>query len=210
MKKAILSLISVFLMICVFGQSAKYKEAMKSNIKLANETKTSENYQTAAAAFERIGNAEKNQWLPFYYAALTQLRMGLTDQRADKDAIAQKVSALIAKAEAINKNAEMATLRYMNATLQLIVNPMERWQKFGAEAEAAYQDGLAMDANNPRLYFLKGQSLLNTPPQFGGGMDAARPMFEKAVAVGEKTKVTDELMPTWGVEESKKILESKK
>lgn len=209
MKQTLLFFGMLLTVATAFSQSAKYADAMKANLSLSNSAKEPADFQAAAAAFERIGNAEKNQWLPFYYAALTQLRMGMMDKEADKDGIAKKVYELIDKAEAINKNSELATLRYMNATLQLIVNPMERWQKFGAEAEAAYQSGIALDANNPRLYYLKALSLLNTPPQFGGGMEAAKPLLEKAVAARDKSKTTDELLPKWGVEESKKVLEGK-
>ena len=38
----------------------------------------------------------------------------------------------------------------------------------------------ALNANNPRLYYFRGMSLFNTPEQFGGGKDKAKPVFEKA------------------------------
>ena len=53
----------------------------------------------------------------------------------------------------------------------------------GKDASEALQKGLALDPNNPRLYYLQGMSLFNTPAQFGGGKDKAKPLFEKSVAL---------------------------
>lgn len=206
MKKATLLLMAITATMLSFAQSAKYVEAMKANLTLLDSAKTTADFNAATASFERIGNAEKTVWLPYYYAALAQIRMAFTDQSADKYVLAKKINEFILKGEAINKNAEFYTLRYMNATLQLMVNPMERWQTFGAEAETAFQKGVKMDANNPRLYYLKGLSVLNTPEQFGGGINNARPLFEKVIALAKNANNTDALLPTWGGEEAQQVL----
>ena len=49
-----------------------------------------------------------------------------------------------------------------------------------AKASQAIDKGMQLNANNPRLYYLRGMSLFNTPEQFGGGKDKAKPIFEKA------------------------------
>ncbi len=43
---------------------------MKKNLALFDSAKTTADYQTLANTFERIGDAEKTQWLPYYYAGL--------------------------------------------------------------------------------------------------------------------------------------------
>lgn len=194
----------------VSAQSAKYSSAMTDILKKFGKDTTTEQLLSSAAAFERVANAEKDQWLPYYYAALAQLQAAMSDSKANKDMVAVKVDELISKGEAITKNAEFYVLRYMNATMQMLVNPMERWKAKGAEAEAAFNEGVKADANNPRLYFLKGMSVLNTPAQFGGGPEKAKPLFEKAVAVGQQNKNTDTLLPKWGVEEAQKVLDNMK
>lgn len=193
----------------LYAQSEKYTEAMKNNLEKFAKAQTNDEFVAAANTFERIGNAEKNQWLPYYYSALSLIRGAMNDNTIDKDKAADKAAELIGKIEAIDKTSEVYVLKYMNATLRMLVNPMQRWQTNGAEAEAAYQQGIAVDANNPRLYFLKAMSVMNTPEQFGGGYDKAKPLLEKAAAIGSSAS-SDSLYPTWGAAEAKAILEQKK
>ncbi|MEJ7683801.1 MAG: hypothetical protein WKG06_39265 [Segetibacter sp.] len=150
-----------------------------------------------SSSFERIGDTEKTQWLPYYYAGLALIRVGWMDQKIDKDRNAEQVKALCIKAEAVGKNAEIYSIRNMAATQQMLVNPQERWQTYGQEAAAALQQGMQSDPNNPRLYYLQGMSLFNTPEQFGGGKAKAKPVFEKAVALFKAEKVKP-LYPNWG------------
>jgi hypothetical protein len=85
----------------------------------------------------------------------------------------------------------------MAATQQMMVDPQTRWQTNGVEASTALQNGLKLDPNNPRLYYLQGESLFGTPVQFGGGKDKAKPVFEKAVALFKAAKPKP-LYPNWG------------
>lgn len=209
MKKLIFSLTLLIFSGLLVAQSAKYAEAMKSNLEKFGQAETGDALTVLSNSFERIGNAEKTQWLPYYYSAFALIRAGMVDAGADKDRLATQASELIAKAETINNNSEIAALKYMNATLKLLVNPMERWQTAGAEAELAYQQGIAMDAKNSKLYYLKGMSVLNTPTQFGGGFEKAKPYFEKAVANGENVH-TEAFYPSWGAAEAQAELDKVK
>ncbi|MEP7278962.1 MAG: hypothetical protein ABI813_09990 [Bacteroidota bacterium] len=197
MKKSILSFLFCGLLLAGFSQSDKYVAVMQKNIALLDAAKTVSDLQDVAAAFERVGNAEKTQWLPYYYAALAQTWIGWRPDVKDKDANAEHIKAYLAKAEAIEKNAELYAIENMAATQQMMVDPNTRWQTNGMEASAALQAGLKLDPNNPRLYYLQGESLFGTPVQFGGGKDKAKPLFEKSVALF-KAAQPKPLYPTWG------------
>jgi hypothetical protein len=179
------------------AQSDKYMAAMQKNITLLDSAKTVDQLQSMAGTFDRIGDAEKTQWLPYYYAALAQTWIGWRPEVADKDANAQKINAYLAKAEAIEKNAETYAVENMSATQQMLVDPQSRYMTNGKDAAEALQKGLAIDPNNPRLYYLQGMSLFGTPPQFGGGKDKAKPVFEKSIALF-KAAQPKPLYPTWG------------
>ena len=205
MKKFLLSFLFCGMLAAGFSQSDKYTSVMQKNIALLDAAKTPAELQDVAAAFARIGDAEKTQWLPYYYAALAQTWIGWMPDVKDKDANAEKIKAFLVKAEAIEKNAELYTVENMVATQQMMVDPQTRWQTNGMEASAALQSGLKLDPNNPRLYYLQGESLFNTPPQFGGGKDKAKPVFEKAVALF-KAAQPKPLYPTWGQKQAEEKL----
>jgi hypothetical protein len=187
------------------AQSDKYVATMQKNLSLFDSTKTIDQYQSLAATFDRIGDAEKTQWLPFYYAALAQTLAGWNPDLKDKDANSRKINAYLAKAEALEKNSETYVIENMSATQQMLVDPQNRWMTNGKDASEALQKGLALDPNNPRLYYLQGMSTFNTPAQFGGGKDKAKPLFEKSVALF-KVAQPKPLYPKWGEKEAENML----
>ena len=204
MKKIMFSFI-LLIAVAANAQSDKYASAMQANIALLDSAKTTADFENVTNAFVRVGDAEKTQWLPYYYAALAQTRIGWTDKNSDKDQLAEKIKPLVAKAEAIEKNAELCTITNMAATQQMLVDPQSRWQTYGMEASAALQTGMQLDATNPRLYYLQGMSIFGTPEQFGGGKDKAKPVFQKAVDLYKTFKVKP-LYPNWGQKEATDML----
>jgi hypothetical protein len=205
MKKMLLVL-TVMIGLACQAQSDKYVAAMQKNIPLFESDTTVDQLQNLAATFERIGDAEKTQWLPYYYAALAQTWIGWRPEMKDKaDVNAPKINAYLAKAEAIEKNAETYAVENMSATQQMLVDPQSRYMTNGRDAAEALQKGLTLDPNNPRLYYLQGMSLFGTPPQFGGGKDKAKPLFEKSVALF-KAAQPKPLYPTWGQKQAEDML----
>jgi hypothetical protein len=176
---------------------ARYVQVMQKNIALLDSAKSTDELQSLAGTFDRIGDAEKTKWLPYYYAALAQTWVGWNPATKDKDANSAKINAFLAKAEAIEKNAELYAVENMSATQQMLMDPQSRWMTNGKDASTALQKGLQADPNNPRLYYLQGMSLLGTPPQFGGGKDKAKPLFEKSLALYQSLK-PQPLYPNWG------------
>lgn len=181
------------------AQTDKYMAAMKINLALIDSAKSTADYQALANTFERIGEAEKTQWLPYYYAGLVLATSGWNDPNVDKDANSTRINTLCDKASALENNSEIYALRNMSATQQMMVDPQTRWQTYGMEAAKDIDEGLKLNPDNPRLYYLRGESLFNTPPAFGGGKDKAKPVFEKAVALF-KTDKPKPLYPNWGLE----------
>jgi hypothetical protein len=204
MKKMLLAFVLLTGLACR-AQSDKYVATMQKNITLLDSGKTVDQLQGLAATFDRIGDAEKTQWLPYYYAALAQTWIGWRPDVKDKDANAQKINAYLAKAEAIEKNAETYAVENMSATQQMLVDPQSRWMTIGKDASTALEKGMAIDPNNPRLYYLQAMSLFNTPAQFGGGKDKAKPVFEKSVALF-KAAQPKPLYPSWGQKQAEDML----
>lgn len=208
-KYMFLLLAAASLQTAVFSQSDKYVAAMKKNLALFDSAKTVEDFTKVANTFERIGDAEKTQWLPYYYAGFTLCMSGWMPAVTDKDANSTRINAFCDKAESIATTdadkAEILSIRNMSATQQMMVDPQSRWMTYGQAAGKALDNGLKLDPNNPRLYYLKGMSLFGTPPQFGGGKDKAKPVFEKAIQLFKDQK-TLPLYPSWGQKQTEETL----
>lgn len=205
MKQAFL--ITAFLItVSAVAQNDKYIKAMESAIAVFDTTRNVDGMKELANKFERIGEAEKNQWLPYYYAALANVNIGYglsggqLGTNADKiDPVADKAEQLIDKAEALSKNnSEIFVVKKMIATLRMMVDPMNRYMKYGPEAAEALATAKKLNPENPRIYFLEGQDKLFTPEQFGGSKTEAKKLFELALQKFESFMPESSIHPYWG------------
>ncbi len=89
---------------------------------------------------------------------------------------------------------------------KLIIDPMSRWQKYGALFDQHLKEAAKLDPQNPRVDYLRGTNLFYTPENFGGGKDKAKPLFESALKKFETFKSPTSYSPTWGKGESEYFL----
>ncbi|HUS03449.1 MAG TPA: hypothetical protein VMY77_17035 [Chitinophagaceae bacterium] len=201
MKKTILSVLIICLGIATNAQSDRYAPAMKKNIALLDSAIQKGNAKELANNFERIGDAEKTQWLPYYYAAYSQIVTTYTEKDKSKvDPIADKAEELILKAEAIagKENSEIAVIKSMIASAHMMVDPQSRYMQYGATSSSNIEKAKTLDPTNPRPVYLEAQAKFYTPEAFGGGKSVAKPLFEKALAMFDTFKPSSELHPAWG------------
>ena len=207
--KKIITVIILLATFSGYAQNEKYVAAMRKNLVLFDSVKTTAEYQSLSAAFERIGDAEKTQWLPYYYAALALTNLGWTDTKLDKDVNAEKIKALCDKADALTQDnidkSEIFSLRNMTATQQMLVDPQSRFASYGQEADKYLATAKQLNPNNPRLYYLEGAGTFGRPEQYGGGKAKAKPLLEKAVAL-YKAEQPKPLYPHWGQKQAEDML----
>ncbi len=209
MKKILLSAVILFFATASFSQSEKFTQAMKKNLSAMDSSfRNPADLLKLANSFERIATAEKSEWLPYYYAAFCQVNLGFMEQDKSKvDAIADKASTLIAAADLLApNNSEISCIKSIIASCHMMVDPMTRWQEYGAESSSNMEASMSQDPTNPRPYYLKGQGLKYTPEQFGGGCATAKPALETALEKYATFKPVSDLHPSWGKEISQQLI----
>jgi hypothetical protein len=207
MKKFIVSASLLFLVVAATAQSEKYVKAMQANVATIDSLHTAQAWTDMANNFQRIADAEKTQWQPFYYAALGYVMTGYMEGAAtggtagaDKiDPLANKAEELLNKAEAISKdNSEIFCLKKMIATLRMMADPMNRYMTYGPQATEALQKAKTLNPENPRVYLLEGQDKFYTPEQYGGSKTEAKSLFEQSIKKYESNKPASDIDPQWG------------
>lgn len=208
MKKIIVSITLCVCMMAAFAQSEKYKTAMKDRIAVLDTTQDVTSLKDMSAAFERIGDAEKTQWLPYYYSALSLANAGnliyVNNQSnpaelKNLDALADKADQMIVKAEALSKNnSEIYTVKKMLASMRMMVDPMSRFMQYGPKATEALETAKKLNPENPRIYLLEAQDKYFTPEQYGGSKTEAKRLFEEALKKYDSFKPASDLDPNWG------------
>jgi len=209
MKKTIFILSAILIASFSYAQMPdKFVKAMEAKIALIDSTHTVEGYTDLANAFERIADAEKNQWLAYYYAAYCNASAGtiagaggdMMAAKADKtDPYADKADKQIKKAAELAKNnSEIFIVKKMIATLRMLGDPMNRYMTYGPEAQAMLDEAKKLNPDNPRVYILEGQDKFYTPEQYGGSKEEAKVLFEKAQKLYETFKPETNIHPNWG------------
>ena len=208
MKKLILSLSIILCGFASIAQNAQYETAMKGLIMKMDASNVPEAFQAVANGFERVANAETNQWLPKYYAAYNYIMQAYTTKDQSKvDGILDMADKQIADAEALNNNDELKCLSAWAKSARIGVDPMSRGMKYGMESAQLLEDAKKMNPNNPRIYFLQAQSAFYTPEAFGGGKSKAKGLFQKATELYASFTPSSEMMPNWGGEQAKTMLD---
>ena len=188
---------------------SKYEKAMKKNLSKIDDAKDVTSMLKVANGFERIAFAEKDQWLPYYYASLMHVLAGFSDTTASKkDGYLDKADMFLNIADSLKENeSEIYTLKGMIAQARLQVDPMNRLMKYGAESTNNFNKAMQLDTLNPRPEYLKGVGLFYTPEQFGGGPRTAKPLLEKSLENFNSFQPENDLMPNWGREMVEQLLE---
>lgn len=202
MKAKILLLIGLFLLAGISNaqDKGKFFTAMQKTITLLDSAKSMSDFQDAGNMFERIGNAEKSQWLPYYYAAYANIIVSsLEADKGLKDTYLDKADKFLASADSLIKNnSELLALKAFSAEMRISVNPMTRWQKYGGIFSQMIAEAIKTDTTNPRPEMLQGQMILYTPEQFGGGAANAKPVLQASLKKFETFKPESEIHPNWG------------
>jgi len=207
MKKVFLALFLIVNM-QLFAQSEKFTAAMKAALTELKTASTPDAMIALEAKFERIANAEKTEWLPFYYAGTLKTRLSMQHAGGDPDKLADDAAVLAAKADSLSAmNSEIYCLKSMVATSKMLVDPQTRWMQYGPESGKALAMAKKMDSTNPRPYVLESIGIKNTPEAFGGGCDRAKPIAVKAAKLLAVFKPSSEISPMWGKEIVDGILE---
>lgn len=210
MKKIMIAIIALAIATAASAQTdnEKFIKAMEKNVSMIDSAKTVEDLVDLTAAFERIAEAEKTQWLPYYYSALGHVMVGYrslgdnlfgnnTDKTDPKADAAQKA---LDKAISLSKEtSETWVIKKMIASLRMLGDVMNRYMTSGVEATTALETAKKLDPNNPRVYLLEGQDKFNTPAEYGGSKEEGKILFNKAKELYGSFKPESSIHPSWGL-----------
>jgi len=186
----------------LLADDQKYIQTMTQNIELLYSARTAEQYQHTINAFDRIGNAEKTKWEPYYYSAFGYLMIAnMETDVAKKDQWLDHASAAISKASAINSNeSEIVSLDGFTQMLRVTVDPASRGQKYSSQATALFSKAIALNPENPRALALMAQMQIGTARFFKSPTKEGCATATKAQEKFKTYHSTNPIAPIWGKE----------
>jgi hypothetical protein len=208
MKNLLFSLLVVLNSLLSFAQDGKYNNVMQGIVTQLDSAINPSTIQSANNTLERVAMANPKEWLPQYYQAYCNIMLGMRqEENAKKDEYYDKAESVINHADSISpNNSEIYVMKAFVTSMKISVDPSTRGQKYGMLASTYILKAIDLDKENPRAYFLRGQGLIYTPAQFGGGPDKALPVLESAVEKFKTFKPASPIMPHWGEAKAKEAL----
>jgi tetratricopeptide (TPR) repeat protein len=202
-----LNIIPVLLAACVllasklaFADGDRYIETMQRNIETVYTSQSIPDLQNAVNALERIADAEKTKWEPFYYAAFGNIMMANREKEATaKDNYLDLALKSIEKAKALQPNeSEIIALEGFVHMIRVTVDPASRGAQYSGMAFQSFGKAVAMNPENPRALSLLAQMQYGTAQFFGSPTTEACATLAKSLEKFESSKSENPLAPQWG------------
>lgn len=183
-----------------FADGDKYIETMQKNIDAVYNAPSIADLQNAVNAFERIGEAEKTKWEPFYYASFGYVMMATREKESTvKDTYLDLAIQAIDKAKALQPNeSEIIALEGFVHMIRVTVDPASRGQQYSGMAFQSFGKAVAINPENPRALSLLAQMQYGTAQFFGSPTTEACGTLAKALEKFDAFKSDNALAPKWG------------
>ncbi|CAN5235091.1 hypothetical protein BH09BAC3_BH09BAC3_23670 [soil metagenome] len=196
-------ILSIALFITALGSNAndaRYIETMTRSIEVVYKSQAPEEIQQAINALDRVGDAEKTKWEPYYYASFGYLMMATREKDAvKKDAYLDQATAEINKAAALLPNdSEIVTMEGFIYMIRTSVDPAARGQKFSGLAMQSYNKAIALNSENPRAYGMLAQMQFGMARFFNSETTEACATTRKSLEKFGSYKSENPLAPVWG------------
>lgn len=182
------------------------EETLKTNLDLMDTTQNVNKVMQASAGFDLATKKFATEPMTHYYAAYSKAILSYYLPENDmkkKDMYLDQADQYFEKYKSLTKESdETFVLAALLANARMAVDGQKRWKEYGKIFDENLEKAKALNADNPRIYYLRGTSTFWTPKMFGGGKKNAKPYFESAKKLFDKQDNSSVLKPIWGVSQT--------
>jgi hypothetical protein len=201
MKKVITAL--VFLLTTMTFAQGQYTTGMQKAFQLWGEGKRAD----ASNMFERISNAEIDNWLPYYYVA--QINTIVSIGEKDKEKLTQqleKAQEFIDLAKAISpNNPEILVQQAMTHTAWIAFDGATYGMTFSGKVVALYAKATQLAPNNPRVVFSKAEWDMGSAAYFKQDTAPYCKDVKRSLELFANFQAESDFHPNWGADRAEII-----
>ncbi|MFD0993065.1 tetratricopeptide repeat protein [Tenacibaculum geojense] len=200
--KKIIGILVLMVSVTVTAQS-KYEKGMQKAFSLWQANKITE----ASQLFERIANAEKQNWLPAYYVATIEITSSFgVKEEAVLDAKLKKAQTFLDKASAISpKNPEIIINQALLNTAYIAFDGQKYGMTLSQKNNQLYSEALSLAPKNPRVILGKAEWDMGAAQFFGQSTEPYCKDVVKALALFEEEKLP-KFYPSYGKQRAEEII----
>lgn len=204
MQKLVIILIA-FATSLISAQS-NYEKGMQKAFELWENNQ----WEEAENLFERIANAEPQQWLPHYYVAqMNSLKSwNLKDETILKAQLEKAQEHLDAAMNISENNPELLVMQAQVLTNWVAFDGQTYGMKYSAKVTELYAKAYTIAPNNPRVVFGKAEWNMGSARFFGQDTAPFCADIEKSIELFANFKPETPFSPNWGKDRAENTLES--
>lgn len=199
-----ISIIIIALIGFTAQSQTKYQKGMEKAFELWQANKPWE----AANLFERIAQAETDNWLPPFYVAQINVFSSFNEKDKEK-MVAQmnKARDFLNDAKALTENnAEILVLEAQLLTAWVVYDGQQYGMKYSPMIAQLYQAAFEIDPNNPRVVLGKAQWDIGSAKFFNQPTDKFCKDIERAIELFATEDVQEQFHPRGGGDYAKQAL----
>ena len=216
MKKIIYSIITTLLIVGTYqevaaqaGNNVPTEKTRRFLLRYVASMDTS-SYETKLnllRGIEMVAKASNTDWISQYHASFQNAVLSIEKKdTAEVRKMLNKAEEYIKTANSIQPNeSEIVLLRAMINGMRIGMNP-SLGATLGPDVMKGYAEAKKLNAENPRVYLVLGESYMYMPEEAGGGMKVAKENLEISLKKFENDKHDDPAWPTWGKDRALKLL----
>lgn len=195
----------LFAEVTAIAQTDKYTQGMEKAFALWGENKPNE----AVNLFERIAGAEKDNWIPYYYAANVNIITGFSvkDQEA-LGLLLEKAQKHLDKAKELSpNNPELMVMQALLYTVWVAFDGATYGMKYGQTVAGIYEKAYVVAPDNPRVIFSRAEWNMGSARFFGQDIAPFCKDIKKAIELFATFKSEIPFYPSWGKDRAQQALE---
>ncbi|OON68487.1 hypothetical protein [Hymenobacter sp. CRA2] len=180
---------------------AGYHDMLAATIQDIMSTGDAVQLKELASKMERAAAVAPQDWLPRYYQSYALL-IATFQSKEDGDVkdkqLDQAETALQQARKLGGDKSELLVLQAYIYQARLSISPMMRSMQLSPKVNEALAAAKELNPGNPRIYLVQANNLYFTPKMFGGGAEAAKPVYDEAKARYAAFRPATPLAPSWG------------
>lgn len=202
--KKIITLLTLVFTVCLTAQTP-YEKGMEKAFELWKTNQTKE----ASQLFERIATAEKDNWLPPYYAATIEIIESFQiKEEATLIAKLNKAQVFLDAANSLSPdNPEILIRQALLHVAYMAFDGQKYGMTMSMKNAALYKKAFELAPENPRVILSKAESDMGAARFFGQSTKPFCENIKKAIELSKKEEITLKFYPKFNVERAEKVLE---
>jgi tetratricopeptide (TPR) repeat protein len=181
---------------------AKWPDTLRREIDKASLSGDPSQIAAARALADRVASAFPDDGLVLHYQAFAMYRQAVASGPVNAEGGALLERALVIFGRSLAKHPLAETHVLMSAIDgQLIGRDPSRAMELGIASQQSTTAALTMGPTNPRVWLVRGQGSIYTPPEYGGGLKPAQEQLTRAVELFAKDAPKPG-EPNWGKAEA--------